>query len=348
MNMRLLSTRKHKLAGLMLLGLLPLGLLAKGWAESSTIASSDVLNRPAVMSPLAPKSLINGLTQAGKRLVAVGQRGHVLISDDQGASWTQVRVPVSSDLVAVYFPQPETGYAVGHDGVVLKSIDGGEQWSLVMDGRQQNDVENPYLDVWFDSAEEGYVVGAFGKILHTQDGGKTWVNKQDSVDNPSSMHIYNIERIAGQLYLVGEQGLFNRFNAQTQHFDKLELPYKGSLFGLVGDQQSIWAYGLRGNLFRSADQGKNWQAIPTQVPSALTASAVSPEGRIAIVSLSGQLISISPSHGPGTESSSNSEPQVSLIKLNQPAAAVLALSEGYVIGGLRGLTSSVFTAEQGK
>lgn len=345
---RLQARFRPTLAGLMLLGLLPLGLLARGWAESSTIASSDVLNRPAVMSPLAQKSLINGLTQAGSRWVAVGQRGHVLISDDQGKSWSQAGVPVSSDLVAVHFPQPETGYAVGHDGVVLKSIDGGKQWSLVMDGRQQNDVENPYLDVWFDSPEEGYVVGAFGKILRTQDGGKTWVNLQAAVDNPNSMHIYNIKRIAGQLYLAGEQGLFDRYNTQTQRFEKLELPYKGSLFGVTGDQQSIWAYGLRGNLFRSADQGKNWQAVPTQVPSALTASTVGSDGTIGIASLSGQLIQI--------KSSSSGEPEIKLLKLNQPAAAVLAWGDGYVIGGLRGLTlngslatpGSQPTAEQGK
>src|SRR5438045_9105322 len=48
----------------------------------------DVLDTPAASSALAARSLINGLARAGGRLVAVGQRGHVLVSDDEGRSWS--------------------------------------------------------------------------------------------------------------------------------------------------------------------------------------------------------------------------------------------------------------------
>lgn len=330
---------KPKLAGFLLLGLIPLGFLAQGWADSSTVQASDVLLKPAMQSPLAQKSLINGLTHAGARVIAVGQRGHILLSDDQGKTWSQALVPVSSDLVAVHFPDAQVGYAVGHDGVVLKSIDGGEQWVLVLDGRHNNDVENPYLDVWFDTAEEGYVVGAFGKILYTADGGKSWVNKMDAVDNPNSMHIYSIKRLGGELYLAGEQGLFNHLNTRNQRFEKQDLPYKGSLFGIAGNQDSIWAYGLRGNLFRSNDQGKNWQQVPTGVSGALTASTIGPQGEVSIVSLSGQLIRIESHHESTDKSGSNGEPDYTLstLRLSQPAAAVLATVDGFVVGGLRGL-----------
>ena len=41
------------------------------------------------------------------------------------SSWQQADVPVSSDLVAVPFPTPTHGWAVGHDGVVLHSADAG-------------------------------------------------------------------------------------------------------------------------------------------------------------------------------------------------------------------------------
>lgn len=325
----------RKACGLIVLGLIPLAFLAKGWAESSTITAIDPLDKPALQSNLASKGLINGLAHAGQRIVAVGQRGHVLISDDDGKTWVQSSVPVSSDLVAVHFPSPEVGYAVGHDGVVLKSIDGGNNWTLILDGRRNNDVENPYLDVWFDTADEGYVVGAFGKILYTSDGGKNWVNKADSVDNPNAMHIYSIKRLGGELYLAGEQGLFNHFNPTTLRFEQEALPYKGSLFGLTGDEHSIWAYGLRGNLFASQDKGRNWQQVPTGVSGALTASAVGPQGQIAIVGLSGQMVKIK-----GIKSGSEGEPhfEVSVQSLSQPAAAVLAAVDGYVLGGLRGLS----------
>src|SRR5215471_18758595 len=72
----------------------------------------DALDTPAVMSPLAKKSLMQAVTRAGSRLVAVGQRGHVVVSDDGGATWKQSRVPVSSDLCAVYFVDNRNGWAV--------------------------------------------------------------------------------------------------------------------------------------------------------------------------------------------------------------------------------------------
>lgn len=100
----------------------------------------DVLDTPALKSPLAPKTLCNGIVLAGKRLVSVGQRGHIVYSDDAGNSWAQAVVPVSSDLTAVTFPSPNKGWAVGHDGVVLHSSDGGATWSKQFDGRAAGQV----------------------------------------------------------------------------------------------------------------------------------------------------------------------------------------------------------------
>jgi photosystem II stability/assembly factor-like uncharacterized protein len=176
--------------------------LAAGWRAAArrrcrrsggtTTPWRDVLDTPAQKSSLAARGLLTGLTRAGKRLVAVGQRGHVLLSDDAGKTWQQADVPVSADLVAVCFPNAETGWAVGHDGVVLKSTDAGRTWTRQLDGRGLGEVlvayytrsgdakwlaeaqrfaaqgaENPFLDVWFDDDKSGFVVGAFGLVLRT-------------------------------------------------------------------------------------------------------------------------------------------------------------------------------------
>ena len=106
----------------------------------SQIGFQDVLDTPARISSLAPRTLYNGITLAGKRLVSVGQRGHIVYSDDQGKSWIQAVVPVSSDLTAVTFPTPQQGWAVGHDGVVLHSVDGGANWNKQFDGRAAGQV----------------------------------------------------------------------------------------------------------------------------------------------------------------------------------------------------------------
>jgi photosystem II stability/assembly factor-like uncharacterized protein len=92
------------------------------------------LAQPALLSPLAAYGLFNAISPAGARLVAVGERGRIMLSDDAGQSWRQVPAPVSVTLIAAHFPTPTTGYIAGQMGVVLKTIDAGESWSKVLDG----------------------------------------------------------------------------------------------------------------------------------------------------------------------------------------------------------------------
>ena len=92
------------------------------------------LSDDALVMPLAPQSLLLDVQFIGGRLLSVGERGHILLSDDLGENWTQARVPSRQMLTAVHFPVPRRGWAVGHDGLVLASIDGGDSWVVQRDG----------------------------------------------------------------------------------------------------------------------------------------------------------------------------------------------------------------------
>src|SRR5258705_9565174 len=120
-------------AASLVIGIAALALAAPARAQD---AFADPLDAPAVPSPLPAKRLLTAVAFAGPRIVAAGQRGHVVYSDDRGRTWTQAEVPVSSDLTALSFPTPQRGWAVGHDGVVLASADGGRTWTRQLDGRQ--------------------------------------------------------------------------------------------------------------------------------------------------------------------------------------------------------------------
>ncbi|MNE63015.1 Ycf48-like protein [compost metagenome] len=65
------------------------------------------------------------------------------------------------------------------------------------------------------------------------------------------------------LFIVGEQGSMFRSSDDGQAWAKVDGPYEGSLFGVIGtaQPQTLLAYGLRGNLFRSTDFGDSWQPI---------------------------------------------------------------------------------------
>jgi len=299
-----------------------LALLAPAVAPAAEFR--DVLDTPTTASALAPMGLLNGLARAGKRVVAVGQRGHVVYSDDAGRSWVQAKVPVSADLVAVSFPTPDQGWAVGHDGVVLHSADGGATWIRQLDGRSAGQAmvtyytaeaakgalgspeqaaklveeakrfaeqgpENPFLDVWFQDERTGFVVGVFNLIFRTNDGGKTWEPWFHRTDNPKTLHMYAIRPAGGELYIVGEQGLLLKLDPQASRFRALETPYNGTLFGVTGSAKSVVVFGLRGNAYRSTDGGKSWQKIETGLQVGLTGGAAD-TGRIMLVSQAGHVL----------------------------------------------------------
>ena len=98
----------------------------------------DVLDQPAMPSTLAAQRVLQATAVAGKRLVAAGARGHIVYSDDRGATWQQAKVPVSADLTALHFANARQGWAVGHEGVVLHTRDAGATWQVQLDGRRAN------------------------------------------------------------------------------------------------------------------------------------------------------------------------------------------------------------------
>jgi photosystem II stability/assembly factor-like uncharacterized protein len=84
--------------------------------------------------PQAARALLLDICAAGDRLVAAGEHGVIVFSDDKGESWEQARVPASRMLTGVHFADARNGWAVGHDGLILFSQDGGESWRVQRDG----------------------------------------------------------------------------------------------------------------------------------------------------------------------------------------------------------------------
>ncbi len=98
----------------------------------------DPLQTPAMKTMKAPHSLLLDIVSVGDRLVAVGERGHIILSDDDGYSWAQASVPVITTLTSIYFIDTSIGWAVGHDAVVLKTEDAGKTWVKQFDGFEAN------------------------------------------------------------------------------------------------------------------------------------------------------------------------------------------------------------------
>ena len=259
----------------------------------------DFANRPAEPAPLAPQSLLLDLAVAGKRLVAVGERGHVLLSDDQGATWRQAKsVPTRVMLTAVFFADEDYGWATGHDETIINTVDGGETWTR---SHFSADAQQPLLDLWFANRVSGIAVGAYGAYFTTNDGGRHWASSKfapppatasvDDADVPPDYHLNRIVGVGNRLYIAAEAGQLYRSDDRGATWRALPSPYEGSFFGLLpirGD--GLLAFGLRGHLYRSADAGENWVELPSHTTAMLTDGIAVNDLRVVIGGLAGVLL----------------------------------------------------------
>ena len=266
----------------------------------------DPLDAPAQVRQSLDKRTFMAVVYAGKRLVAVGSRGLIIFSDDQGKTWTQSAVPVQCDLLSAHFPTPTEGWVVGHDGVVLHSTDAGKTWTKQLDGRMagplftafytnmggaqgEADLRQmeanykagaaiPWLDVWFEDNQTGYVVGSYAQIMATHDGGKTWEPWLHRIDNPQLLNLNAIKGLGSDIFIVGERGLIFRLDRAKGEFVKIETGYNGSFFGITGIGQVLVAYGLRGTIYSSGDNGKHWEALPLLIDQTIAAGIARADG----------------------------------------------------------------------
>lgn len=288
-------------------------LLGSATTAMAQVPAADDL-KPAVLSLKASKTLLLDVEQAGERLVAVGSRGHIVYSDDQGESWIQAPAPTRQLLTAVDFIDERQGWAVGHDSLVLHTEDAGENWTVqyrdpeidAPDDEGFGFLEKPLMDVWFRDAQAGFAVGAYGLLLRTDDGGENWEDVSFDVDNPDGFHYNALTEVKDTgLFLVGEMGTMYRSADYGDSWETLEdLPYDGSWFGVAstGEPGGVLAWGLRGNMFRSNDFGDSWEQVELLTPNngeltaTLSGGQLSADGRLIVVGVGG-VVAISDDNG---------------------------------------------------
>lgn len=294
---------------------------AVAWPEPSTSAAEKV--------PLATQSLLLDYVESGKRAIAVGENGVVLLSDDR-TQWRQAaQVPTRATLTAVAAAGDKV-WAVGRDGVIIASSDGGENWTLQRKDPWQppgadsagDDARHgaPLLDVLFTDETHGIAVGAYSLFLETSDGGATWTQRQIlaaatpaadakpaggdgkeswtfskeelKIGDEDEPHFNAIARTSdGSLLIAAERGSIMRSRDAGKTWQRGKLPYDGSMFGAIGfDGQRAMVFGLRGHAFETDDLGDTWREVPTATELSLLGGAKLANGGAAIVGANGLVL----------------------------------------------------------
>jgi photosystem II stability/assembly factor-like uncharacterized protein len=291
-------------------------LLALATARAASLTTSLPAN-----SPWLNDNIYLQVVKAGDRLMAVGGRGAVIYSDDQGTHWQQAKTPTQVLLTDVCFSDARHGWAVGHDAVVLATTDGGLNWTMQYSdplhgqavGHLPEDNQPPamnpdpdyfppdtsgapLLGVWCDPShvEHAIALGGFGYFLETQDGGAHWHKEMNKLDNPEGLNLYAIASVpnsAGGIFIAGEKGIVFLSQDHGKSWKKLTSPYDGTFFGVTATGPgNVLIYGLQGNIWLTHDYGRSWIKVNSHTQSGINNGAVMGDGSVLLVGNDGVLL----------------------------------------------------------
>lgn len=366
MTLRAIGSTRLTLLALATLLTLPSAFAADGEAE--------------VLTQVVANSLMLDVTESDQRAVMVGERGHILVSESRN-DWRQVAgVPTRVTLTGVSAVGAKV-WAVGHDGVILHSADGGltwvvqrsDPWKPLAEGAEFDPRQGvPLLDIVMLDADNGLAVGAYSLMLRTSNGGQTWepvsvsgkpaapvATAEEPADagteaeadgeevdwsfsdedlqlgEETDPHLNGIAKTSdGSLMAVGERGAAFRSRDAGTTWERVKIPYEGSMFGVLGyDNQRVVAFGMRGNVFESSDLGSSWKQLESGTDQTLMGGAVLAGGGAVLVGGSGAVALRADSGAVFTAHTFSTNEQETPV-----LAAVLPLgSSTFVVGGEKGL-----------
>jgi photosystem II stability/assembly factor-like uncharacterized protein len=281
------------------------------------------LNEPAIHVKAPDKVFLDAIARAGNRLVAGGEHGVIITSDDNGLNWVQAAVPVNVEITAIAFTSPAQGWAVGHYGVILHTQDAGATWQVQLNGLQANQLtsaaaqaavaakdpspgtplatiradhfvsggaDKPFLTIWAQNPQDAIIFGAYRLAMKTTDGGAHWTDWSLHVGDALSNNLYDIATVGNQLYIAAETGLMFRSNDNGQSFAELSPPGNATLFGVIGiGDNGVLVFGVAGQAFLSEDGGQSWKSIAFGTSDNLIAATKLLDGSIVVANEDGTL-----------------------------------------------------------
>lgn len=167
--------------------------------------------------------------------------------------------PVSSTLLDVHFVNENVGVAVGEDGKIIRSTDGGETWSVVMDQG-----EDYLTDVNFFDENTGLAI-SLNTMYRTTDAGLSWSPMSImEVSNISDLEIINSTTC---MITSAPSGLWK---SENQGENWTQVPNNlGDIFSShIAFADLNTGYGFYGNnteyMYKTTDGGSNWEQLPIE------------------------------------------------------------------------------------
>ena len=169
--------------------------------------------------------------------------------------WQPIPSGVTSTLLDIDFVDSRHGWAVGQDGTIIATSDGGETWQA-----QHTGFEITLRSVDFTDTQTGWAVGHLGLILHTDNGGQTWsVADREAAFDLDLIHVSFTSPTTG--WIITEQGgfaLMTTDGGSTWHRQDIDSAQDRSDAFILNDYHS-WVALKSGGVLSTSDSGQSWQ-----------------------------------------------------------------------------------------
>lgn len=190
------------------------------------------------------------------RMWAVGTNGKILHSDDAGQAWRLQRTAQRATLQDIAAWDARRAVAVGNDGVILATADGGVNWQAARAPRSS--ISNKLMRVQAGQDGRAWAVGSGGVLLRSLDYGNSWESAAPVEDTAWNGVAFDGARGC----VVGEFGRIRVTRDAGEHWTTVTSPARQSLMSVrMRDDGHAVAVGLRGTVLVSSDAGTSWNAV---------------------------------------------------------------------------------------
>jgi photosystem II stability/assembly factor-like uncharacterized protein len=193
-------------------------------------------------------------------MIAVGQNGIVLRSEDRGLRWKQIdEAPTNLNIYSVVaVPNRDVLIAVGDRGAVLRSDDKGAHWNRIENGS----TDALYAVVALENTDLLVSVGVNGAVVRSEDGGAHWKRAEGTTAIGASLFAIAEVKNTNLVIAVGAGGVVLRSDDKGAHWSRVDgVPTRRTLRAIatIADTNVLVAVGDGGTILRSDDYGAHWK-----------------------------------------------------------------------------------------
>lgn len=164
--------------------------------------------------------------------------------------WVYCGIASNYNLQDVFFIDKNTGWTVSLNGVILKTTDGGTNWSVLSSSTYS------ISGIHFINASEGWAVGN-GTILRTTDGGATWTYSNFGVNIKD---VYFINSYTG--WIIGDKTIFMTTDTGSTWY--IQYTSTRPLYEMhILDNDTGYVSGGSGTVLKTTDGGNTWLELNT-------------------------------------------------------------------------------------